>query len=85
MKLMSSIIILLAFTNCVNTNQLSKAVVTTSGLKYTIVKNGDGEKAKPGQEVTIYESMSYLGGKHFYSIEKPVQPIRFTLGKKTSY
>ena len=46
------------------------------------MKNGDGEKAKPGQEVTIYESMSYLGGKHFYSIEKPVQPIRFTLGKK---
>ena len=84
MKLMSSIIILLAFTNCVNTNQLSKAVVTTSGLKYTIVKNGDGEKAKPGQEVTIYESMSYLGGKHFYQLKNLRNQLNLSLAK-TSY
>lgn len=48
-------------------------------------KNWQWEAAKVGQEVAIYESMGYLGGKQFYSIEKPAPPIKFTIGKKASY
>ena len=60
--------------------QDSKEVVTESGLRYTVLKSGTGEPAKKGQEVAIYESMSYPSGKQFYSIEKPAPPIKFILG-----
>jgi hypothetical protein len=57
-------------------------VTTKAGLRYTVLKAGSGETAKFGQGVAIYESMGYLSGKQFYSIEKPAPPIKFTLGKK---
>ena len=60
--------------------QEQKEVRTTSGLRYTIVKQGSGEPAKTGQQVFIYESMAYLSGKQFYSIEKPAAPIKIKLG-----
>jgi peptidylprolyl isomerase len=64
--------------------QSSNEVTTKSGLRYTVLKAGSGETAKAGQEVAIYESMGYLSGKQFYSLEKPAPPIKFTLGKKAS-
>jgi peptidylprolyl isomerase len=62
--------------------QTSKEITTKSGLRYIVLKSGDGEVAKTRQEVAIYESMSYLSGKQLYSLEKPAPPIKFTLGKK---
>jgi peptidylprolyl isomerase len=75
-----SFVLLLAFSSARGQN--SKEVVTESGLRYTVLKSGTGEPAKKGQEVAIYESMSYLSGKQFYSIEKPAPPIKFILGTK---
>ncbi len=82
MKFVTSIFLTLLLINCSSTRQLSKEITTKSGLTYTILKTGEGETAKTGQEVAIYESMGYLNGKQFYSIEKPAPPIKFTLGKK---
>lgn len=57
-------------------------ITTKSGLKYKILKSGSGDVAKVGDEVGIYETMGYLNAKPFYSIEKPADPIKVTLGKK---
>lgn len=82
MKFISSITLLLFLTNCSNTKQVSKEITTSSGLKYYVLKQGSGKSAKSGQKVAIYESMSLLSGKQFYSIERPTPPIVFTLGAK---
>ena len=73
---------LFIFTNCSNTKQGSKETITNSGLRYSVLKQGRGEPAKKGQYVAIYESMRYLNGKSFYSLERPAPPIKFTLGEK---
>lgn len=75
MKFTANIIFLLLLTICLGTKQAPKEVITKSGLRYTVVKEGVGEAAKTGQEVAIYESMGYVGAKPFYSIERPAQPI----------
>jgi FKBP-type peptidyl-prolyl cis-trans isomerase len=78
-RIISISFVTLLATSCVRGQNL-KEVVTQSGLRYTVLKSGTGEPAKKGQEVGIYESMSYLSGKQFYSIAKPAPPIKFTLG-----
>jgi FKBP-type peptidyl-prolyl cis-trans isomerase len=82
MRITAHIIILLLLINSSSTNQAQKEVTTKSGLRFTVLKTGDGEICKTGQEVAIYESMGYLNGKNFYSIERPAPPIKFILGKK---
>ena len=82
MKLAVTTILLIILTNSQIHGQSSKEVTTKSGLRYTVLKAGSGEVAKVGQEVAIYESMSYLSGKQIYSIEKPAPAVKFTLGKK---
>ena len=82
MKLTITTISLITLTSFQIHAQSSKEVTTKSGLRYTVLKAGSGETAKVGQEVAIYESMGYLSGKQFYSIEKPAPPIKFILGKK---
>ena len=82
MKLAITTISLVILTTAQIHGQNTKEITTKSGLQYTVLKAGSGEAAKPGQQVAIYESMGYLSGKQFYSIEKPAPPIEFTLGKK---
>jgi FKBP-type peptidyl-prolyl cis-trans isomerase FkpA len=82
MKLTLITISLIILTSSQVHGQSSKEITTKSGLRYTVLKTGSGKAAKVGQEVAIYESMGYLSGKQFYSIEKPAPPIKFTLGKK---
>ncbi|MBA2561671.1 MAG: FKBP-type peptidyl-prolyl cis-trans isomerase [Chitinophagaceae bacterium] len=77
-----AILFLLVFTGCSTTNNTDKIVTTGTGLKYSILKNGNGEIAKTGDEVAVYESMSLSGGKLIYSIAKPAPPIKFVIGKK---
>lgn len=81
MKLTTSIIIFL-LAGYPGTQQTTKEVITRSGLRYTVLKEGTGATAKTGQQVSIYESMGYPGGKQFYALEKPTPPIKFTIGKK---
>ncbi len=57
-----AILFLLVFTGCSTTNNTDKIVTTGTGLKYSILKNGNGEIAKTGDEVAVYESMSLSGG-----------------------
>ena len=82
MKFILSIFFLLLLTNCSSTKQVSKEIITNSGLRYFVLKQGKGEPARKGQEVAIYESMGLLSGKQFYDLERPSPPIKFTLGKK---
>jgi FKBP-type peptidyl-prolyl cis-trans isomerase FkpA len=82
MKLSAITISLIILTSSQIHGQTSEEITIKSGLRYTVLKFGSGEAAKPGQEVAIYESMGYLSGKQFYSIEKPAPPLKFTLGKK---
>ena len=60
---------LVLLTNCSGTNNSSKEITTKSGLKYTVIKEGQGEMAKAGEDVAIYEEMGYLHSKSFYSID----------------
>ena len=40
---------------------------TNSGMKYVIIKRGEGEKPWPGNKVSIYYSLKFLNGKTFSS------------------
>ncbi len=80
MKSITSIIILFVLAHCTSTRQLPKEITTETGLKYTVLKTGKGKSARAGNEVAIYESMGYLNGQIYFSIERPKQPVKFTLG-----
>lgn len=58
---------------------------TASGLYYTIEKEGAGETAKPGQQVTVNYTGRTMDGKPFDSNVDPqfqhVQPFPFMLGQ----
>lgn len=49
------------------TNQKSDEVTTDSGLVYSILKPGNGEKVKEGDEVIVHETMGYRDGTILYS------------------
>ncbi len=58
------------------------AVTTPSGLKYVIVKEGEGDATpKPGQVVTVHYTGKLLDGKKFDSSYDRGQPIDFPVGK----
>ena len=61
--------------------RLARAVVTPSGLTYTVVEKGSGPSAKPGSYVTIHETTAFADGRvHFTTAGR--KPIRFLLGGK---
>ncbi len=53
---------------------------TASGLRYKIIQKGDGNKAEPGQKVSVHYEGSLLNGQVFDSSYKRNQPIDFQLG-----
>ena len=57
------------------------ATTTPSGLIITQVSAGAGPLAKPGQYVTIHETMSVAGGRVAFTTEGR-EPVRFLLGGK---
>jgi FKBP-type peptidyl-prolyl cis-trans isomerase len=57
-----------------------KEVVTPSGLKYTDIKVGEGEEAKPGQAVTVHYTGRLTDGTKFDSSLDRKQPFSFKLG-----
>lgn len=38
---------------------------TKSGLKYLIIKRGNGEKPWPGKQISIYYTIRFINGKQF--------------------
>jgi FKBP-type peptidyl-prolyl cis-trans isomerase len=61
--------------------RLARAVVTPSGLTYTIVEKGKGPSAKPGNYVTIEETTALADGRVHFTTDGR-KPIRFLLGGK---
>ena len=57
------------------------AISTESGLKYVILKEGDGEKPQSGQTVSVHYSGYLVDGTKFDSSYDKNKPIEFSLGK----
>ena len=53
---------------------------TESGLKFRIVKEGDGVPAKKGDTVEISESTSYSDGTLLFSTDQIGGSLKFTIG-----
>ncbi len=74
------------FLSCSSQNRLTTSnsddgyITTETGLKYKILKNGNGQKAKVGQEVLIRETTSYLNGTVLYSNENSGNPVKVLIG-----
>ncbi len=58
----------------------TKIKTTKDGLKYEIIKEGTGPKAKPGDIVTVNYSGFLLNGKKFDSSVDRDEPFKFKLG-----
>ena len=54
-------------------------VVTASGLTYTVVQEGVGESARPGQYVSIRETTALKDGTVHFTTDGRA-PVRFLLG-----
>lgn len=57
-----------------------KFVHSDSGLKYMVLKKGQGEIAKVGNEVLIHETMSYPNDSLIFSSYNLSGPIKFLMG-----
>ena len=57
------------------------AISTESGLKYFILKQGDGEKPQHGQRISVHYSGYLVDGTKFDSSYDKNKPIEFSLGK----
>ena len=68
--------------NC-NSNKKAKDdgfIKTSSGLKYKILKKGNGESAKVGQEVLIHETMSYMNDSLLFDSRTLPSPVKVLVG-----
>lgn len=57
-----------------------KMIETNSGLKYRILKQGSGQKAKVGDEILLYETTSYRDGTVLYSNYDSTSPVKVLIG-----
>lgn len=57
-----------------------KIIETNSGLKYRILKQGSGQKAKVGDEILLYETTSYRDGTVLYSNYDSTSPVKVLIG-----
>lgn len=63
-----------------NTMSDENAVTTDSGLKYIVIKEGDGATPKTGQTVTVHYTGTLEDGTKFDSSRDRGQPFSFKLG-----
>jgi FKBP-type peptidyl-prolyl cis-trans isomerase len=57
-----------------------KMTTTKSGLIFSRLKKGSGPKAKPGQEILLYETTRYRDGTILYSNEHTTTPVKVLIG-----
>ena len=53
---------------------------TSTGLKYKILREGNGESAKVGQEVLIHETMSYMNDSLLFDSRTLPNPVKVLVG-----
>ncbi len=66
-----------------NSNKKAKEdrfIETSSGLKYKILKEGNGDSAKVGQEVLIHETMSYMNDSLLFDSRTLPNPVKVLVG-----
>ncbi|MEZ4803488.1 MAG: FKBP-type peptidyl-prolyl cis-trans isomerase [Gelidibacter sp.] len=77
------LLFLSAVTLCCNSNKNPNEdgfIKTSSGLKYKILKEGNGESAKVGQEVLIHETMSYRNDSLLFDSRTLPNPVKVLVG-----
>ncbi|MBE9166354.1 FKBP-type peptidyl-prolyl cis-trans isomerase [Pleurocapsales cyanobacterium LEGE 06147] len=62
------------------TMDLSNATTTPSGLKYIVVKEGNGATPQPGQKVTVHYTGTLEDGTKFDSSRDRNRPFSFKIG-----
>ncbi|BAZ43290.1 FKBP-type peptidylprolyl isomerase [Chondrocystis sp. NIES-4102] len=63
-----------------NSMDLSNATTTSSGLKYIVVKEGDGASPQNGQNVTVHYTGTLEDGTKFDSSRDRNRPFSFKIG-----
>ena len=58
----------------------NRVVQTQSGLRYQILQEGKGQKAKEGDEILLFETTTYLNGTVLYSNENSKSPVKVLIG-----
>ncbi len=64
----------------ITTMDMSNAVITDSGLKYVVVKEGDGASPKTGDRVTVHYTGTLEDGSKFDSSRDRNRPFDFKVG-----
>ena len=60
---------------------MTDTVATASGLKYVVLKAGDGPSPQPGQTAVVHYTGWLTDGKKFDSSKDRNQPFQFTVGQ----
>jgi len=79
--LLIGLIIIPAFSFAQNTSAGKDTVTTKSGLKYIVLKKGNGKKAVDGKEVSVNYRGYLLDGSEFDDSYKRGKPFKFILGE----
>jgi len=80
---MNKIFFILSFTILINFSfsQTPDTITTSSGLKYIVVKKGNGVSAEKGKAVEVHYVGKLTDGKIFDSSRDRGEPIEFVLGE----
>lgn len=64
-----------------NKNNMDNTITTKDGMKITTLKQGSGEVAENGKEVTVHYTGTFTDGKKFDSSVDRGEPFKFVLGQ----
>lgn len=67
-------------TSCTGSHGTTELITTSSGLKYGILREGNGEAARVGHEVLIHETMSYMNDSLLFSSYALPHPVKVLIG-----
>lgn len=72
----NSLLLVLLLSAC----STGKVKQSPSGLQYVVLQKGHGPRAKPGQEIMLFETTSYRTGEMLYSNENTTTPVKVLIG-----
>ncbi|WP_109300864.1 YceI family protein [Aquimarina sp. AU474] len=82
-KIMNSLILLCIISlSCAQHTKNDKFTVTTSGLQYKIVKQGNGSGIHKGQEILIHQTTKYRDSSVVFSSNKQIKPIKILIDEQ---